>query len=1218
MSQPLSPIDFPLHGSRLIEASAGTGKTWTIATLYLRFVLGHGGDNAFVRPLLPAEILVMTFTRAATRELSDRIRARLIEAAKYFRGEAPKRDDEFLRRLIAAYAPGPDQQNAAYRLMLAAESMDDAAIFTIDAWCQRMLREHAFDSGNLFDEALLADETMLFEDAIRDYWRQHVYPLPEPALAVFLSYWEDLTALEQAMRPLVKRADLLAIEPSETLTVRIERIQDIVHSTLVNCKEGWVKRANSMQAWLTQQISSNSKCFHGTKLNLAKAETWFDALRSWASNDAIERPVLNATAWNRLNKAGIIDAFSKGVFLDVPIEFDSIRDLQIALEALPSVKFAVLQHAACAIVQRMADLKRRSRQFSFTDMQERLKQALEGSHGATLRSRMVHQFPVALIDEFQDTAPVQYGIFNQLYRVADNDPTLGIFLIGDPKQSIYAFRGADIYSYLAARQATAGRHYLLDTNYRSTEQLVAAVNQVFLHAEGGSQHAGYPAGAFGFRCSDDNPLPFEAVAAKGRAERFVQRGVESPALTFWQSTATDLLVDDYRTLFAAKCAEHIVGMLNDATTGFVSDDGLVRLKPADIAVLVRDRNEAAAVRRALQQRKVASVYLSDKDSVISSVEASDVLRWLRAVANPLDERLARAALATTSANLSLATLMQSVSDDLAWEQRVEQLKSLHIIWQRQGVLAMLRQFIHQIDLASRLLAKPGGERSLTNLLHLAELLQGASQQLDGEQALIRWLAEQIDAENSRGDEMVLRLESDANLVKVVTVHKSKGLEYPLVCLPFGVSAKPIERKKRSFLEVVDETGHRIDFAMSNDTLAGADRSRLAEDLRLFYVALTRAHHALWMGVAALPAKAHDKNKLHECALGYLLAGGDEVPFKELGTRLHALKGNCSSIALEEIVKVNDYAPLALHDERPELVDIPKYLGRFERNWSVASFTSVTRSMTLQPSISQPLMEKQLDADEPPSSILPSDAPWHRFPRGPLPGNFLHEQLEWLALEGFDAVNEISFDTRMAGRCERAGWGHRQGDVIAWLRAIATTPLPALGVALCNLANVIPEMEFWFPCDHLATRTLDAFCRDQLLGDLLRPELPERELHGMLKGYADLVFEHEGRYWVLDYKSNALGGDDAAYHLQSLASGMAAHRYEIQGMIYLLALHRLLRNRLGTNYDPERQLGGAMFMFLRGIASPGCGCYVLDAQLTLLDAFVRLFDAVSHKTAGTEA
>ncbi|MES2756725.1 MAG: exodeoxyribonuclease V subunit beta [Pseudomonadota bacterium] len=1201
MSELLKPIDFPLHGSRLIEASAGTGKTWTIAALYVRLVLGHGGDNGFARALMPHEILVMTFTRAATRELSNRVRERLVEAAAFFRAEDPA-NDPYLSPLAASYPGHAERQQAAHRLMMAAETMDEAAIFTIDAWCQRMLREHAFDSGSLFDEELVSDEHALFEDAAHDYWRQNVYPLNSNALSALMGCWQDVGALKQSVRELVRRVHLLGDVPDEALAALIARVERAQREELARLKAGWVERANQMEQWIAGQRAVVPKCFNGSKLRAESLVKWFDALRAWAQDPAQVLPVMTDTAWHRLTPDGITDACSKDFSVAAPECFEHTTALWEALKAIPPLSHALFRHAAASIAQRMAELKKRSRQFGFADMLERLKAALEGDNGEQLRKRIAAQYPVAMVDEFQDTSPDQYAIFNLLYRVGDNDPAHGLFLIGDPKQSIYGFRGADINSYLSARAATEGRHYKLGTNYRSTAAVVEAVNQLFLHAENG-----FAAGAFRFKKGDVNPLPFDAVDAQGRKERLV--GVEGPfqALAVCSSDREDMRADDYLEFFAHHCAEHIVALLNDPQAGFEKEDGFVRLVPADIAILVRNRREAAAVRQALARRKVLSVYLSDKDSVVDSEEAADVLRWLYAVANPLDGGLARAAFATRTAGLSLAALARMSSDELAWEERVEQLKALHVVWQRQGVLAMLRRFVHELNLPSTLLQEAGGERRLTNLLHLAELLQTASSGLDGEQALIRWFAEQVAGIGEGGDERVLRLESDAELVKVVTVHKSKGLEYPLVYLPFAVTARKTDRRNRSFFEFVDKDDQRkLDLGLSEAALEAVDRARIEEDLRLLYVALTRARHFLWLGVAAVAAKKAGENKLHESALGYLLGGGAQIAAADMHGHWQTLRGESSAIDLKPLAAPEGVTLLAREEVLKSLKDAAVFSGTFERNWSVGSFTSLTRQTGKAPMHAQ---EETLLEEEPKQApARTDDAPWHRFPRGSVPGNFLHEQLEWMGQEGFSSVLDPHFDTRLGARCERAGWGNRKEDAIAWLREIATTTLPHLDAPLAELDGVLPEMEFWFPSQHLKSARLDQLCADRMLGGVARPVLPERQLHGMLKGFADLVFEHEGRYWVLDYKSNSLGAGDAAYSRAAMAAAMAAHRYDIQGAIYMLALHRLLRSRLGDDYDPALQLGGAIFMFLRGISNQATrGCYLLEPDLDLLDGLERLLD-----------
>jgi len=1092
--------------------------------------------------------------------------------------------------------------------VMAAETMDEAAIFTIDAWCQRMLREHAFDSGSLFDEELISDEHALFDDAAHDYWRQNVYPLDAAALGALLGCWNDVDALKRNVRELVRRAATLAEAPDETLAGLIERVAREQASKLAALKQGWHERTGLMEQWIAAQRAIAPKCFNGNKLRPDSLSKWFDALRAWAQDPALHLPAMNDTAWHRLTPDGITDALSKGFSLDIPACFNCTTDLWDALKAIDPVAHALHRHAARSIARRMAELKKRSRQFGFADMLERLKSALEGSNGEALRQRITDQFPIAMVDEFQDTSPDQYRIFNLLYRVQENDPAHGLFLIGDPKQSIYGFRGADIYSYLDARRATEGRHYQLGTNYRSTAALVEAVNRLFLHAEGHAEHAGFAAGAFRFRRQGVNPLPFEPVAAQGKSDHLV--GVAGPyqALAICSSAREDMRADDYRDFFAHHAAEHIVCLLNDPAAGFSDQGAFRRLVPADIAILVRDRREAAAIRRALEQRQVASVYLSDKDSVLESDEAFDVLRWLHAVANPLDGALARAAFATRTAGLTLAELAHFSSDELAWEERIEQLKALHVVWQRQGVLAMLRRFIHELELPSALLLQAGGERRLTNLLHLAELLQSASGQLDGEQALIRWFAEQALGQGEGGDERVLRLESDADLVKVVTVHKSKGLEYPLVYLPFAVTARKTDRKNRSFFEFVGPDGvRRIDLSLTDEALDAVERSRIEEDLRLLYVALTRARHFLWLGVAAVAARKTGENKLHESALGYLLTGGSPIAPADMDAHWQRLRGSVDSIDLQWLDAAEGVTMLARHEARTVLIDAARFSGSFERNWSVGSFTSLTRQTSAAPMRAQE--QTLLEEETAPAVRRLDDAPWHRFPRGSVPGNFLHEQLEWMGQEGFAVADDPAFGQRLGQRCERSGWGHRQDDAIAWLRTVALTRLPPLGVSLSEIVEVLPEMEFWFPSEHLATGRLDALCAQRLLGGIAHPALPERELHGMLKGFADLVFEHDGRYWVLDYKSNALGAGDAAYTTGAMAGAMAAHRYDIQGAIYLLALHRLLKSRLGTAYQPASQLGGAVFLFLRGIANPAThGCYLIEPDLALLDSLDALLAA----------
>jgi exodeoxyribonuclease V beta subunit len=1203
MSEKLNPLTFPLHGSRLIEASAGTGKTWTIAALYVRLVLGHGGEQAFRRPLHPSEILVMTFTRAATRELCDRIRQRLVEAAHCFRSGEQEGCDPFLASMLDAYSNTQDRLRAAHMLTQAAEAMDDAAIFTIDAWCQRMLREHAFDSGCLFDEELVASEDRLLADAMRDYWRHHVYALEEEGLLSLRECWPDLASLEARIRELVPRAAMLDPVPEAPLDQLIREDRERLTTELAPLKSQWRARALRMRHWLEEQRKDAPKRFSGVKLKPATVDKWFDALLVWTEEACTIWPDSTFDkGWERLTPEGLLDACNKGYTVDVPADFAALTELRKQLHGVAPLDHLLWRHAAIKVAERVAELKRHTRQFGFADMLVRLKDALEGGNGAMLRQVILAQFPVALVDEFQDTSPDQYRILDLLYHVADTPADCGLFLIGDPKQAIYGFRGADIYSYLAARRATEGRHYLLDTNYRSCAALVDGVNYLFLHAEGdGKEGSGHAKGAFGFGRGEDNPLPFHAVGAGKRGERFVCEQGEALAITLWchadEATTTQ---SQYRDCFAVRCAEAVVRLLNDRSAGFINDDEFSRLQAADIAILVRGRSEAEAIRIALRKREVASVYLSDKDSVFHTQQAADVLRWLHAVASPLDTRLARAAFATATAGLALSELAMLASDDLAWEARVEQLKEWRQVWQRQGVLAMLRRMLHALELPARLLNETGGERVLTDLLHLAELLQGASQQLDGEQALIRWLAEQIENDRDSSEERILRLESDAGLVKVITIHKSKGLEYPLVFIPFGVTARGAG-KDRGFYEGTNAEGRKvIRFTYTDEIAHRQNEERLREDLRLFYVAMTRARHSVWLGITSL------KDKIDQSAFGYLLAGGETVTQAGLRERLQRAYGGCDAIRIEDTANETTVTLLARDEKQRPLREVPAYDAKFERDWAVGSYTGLTRTLAHAPAPSLPLEEKLFDDDAGSVQARAQDVAWHRFPRGARPGQFLHEQLEWMASDGFGCIHDPDFDRQLAMRCERAGWGHREQDVIEWMRLATSTRLPLLDAALCEVDKVMPEMEFWLPATGLDTGALDEACRSLLPPAVACAELSAKQLRGMLRGFMDLVVQHRGRYWVLDYKSNALGTGDGDYHEAALAQAMGGHRYDVQASLYLLALHRLLKARLGGRYDPSQQLGGAIFYFLRGVANEATrGCCHLRPDLSLLNRLDRL-------------
>ena len=1450
----VEPLHFPLWGSRLIEASAGTGKTYTIAALYLRLVLGHGERGtagldaayppeadmgflegakpsekatAFREALTPPKILVVTFTEAATLELRDRIRARLAEAAAFFRasaeaveagagldvmvpGSVPDQDlvggqpapdiasagddlavlpkaDPFLQGLRDAY-PASQWSERAHTLQLAAEWMDESAISTIHGWCNRMLREHAFDSRGLFNQTLSTDTSELLAEACRDYWRNFCQGLPLEAARVLQGWWDDPDALQKEVQSLLSDLDALSGEgrsPAEAIgEAQAQRVQQL-QALKAPWREGWIDELGAMlDAGREKPAASrkgkgcaapvsdapNGRAFptgwlNGSKLRTNSQIQWLQLLRDWA--DDVERDNLGLTdaALKRLTPDGLRDAFGKDVDAQDPAlvamlehpALAAIAALPGKLAALPDGRQAMLLHAARWIEARYRRARDQRSEMSFDDLLRQLAQALASGGGERLAERIRTQFPVAMIDEFQDTDPVQYSIFDRVYRVEKNCPEQALILIGDPKQAIYAFRGADIHTYLRAREATRGRHYTLDTNFRSSKAMVGAVNHVFEVAEQ------RPGGAFRFGAvSDDGDgagaaasLPFLAVKAQGRKEIWQDTkypGGAAPALVAWtmpedagnrlNAKTGHVSKGAYTAHYAEVTAREIARLLQAGAEGLAGFARPVRpdeqpvhagegdsrrisgVRPADIAVLVNSGREADAVRKALRAQGIRSVYLSEDESVYASPVVPALLRWLQAAAEPASGRLLRAALGTALCGLDALQLARLVHDELHWEERVAQFQRYREIWRSQGVLPMVRHMLQDFGVAPRLLAQ-GGERQLTDLLHLSELLQQASTRLEGEHALVRYLQEQQDAPEGEREARRQRLESDDARVRVVTVHKSKGLEYPLVFLPFFCAARPVEAKD-ALLRWHDADGRlRLVPGRSADDeiVAAADAERLGEDLRKLYVALTRARHATWVGLGAL-------ENLNRSAAGHLLGLSDESgDGHRLFAALQEQVGQWREGIAPGVVVVEEASLPAEGQDDEGMTQValwrssqcasrrdtawktpPMLPGQPWPRWWIASYSAlevedVATSLSLSDSPSERGAQEAVAAHgnaarvtpatsegwEPGRNVDESDAPYgdsaltdtwaeqraadavwqrhlvqaaeasalvvdseqgagvpggsvHDFVRGPQAGTFLHGLLEWAGRQGFAvlAKDPARLAEQVRWRLQRMpDWQPWQSLLTDWLVRLLTQPLPlnaggrdriqgnveealvgagpvpsdgSSSFTLAGLRQYQVEMSFMLAVQDIDLPALDAWVRQHTFNGAARPPLLPGQLNGMLKGFIDLVFEHEGRFHVLDYKSNWLGASDEAYRGETMQAAVLAHRYELQYLFYLLALHRLLKVRL-PDYDYDRHVGGALYLFLRGSGAPSRGVFAARPPRVVIEALDAAFSG--QRTLGAD-
>jgi len=1176
-AESLDPLRLLLQGERLIEASAGTGKTFTIAALYLRLLLGLGGNAAFGRPLSVEQLLVVTFTEAATAELRGRIRANIHELRIACLRQTT--DNPLYARLLEEIA---DKQQAAQWLLLAERQMDEAAVFTIHGFCQRMLSLNAFESGMLFEQQLIEDESELRHRACADFWRRHCYPLPRDIAEAVHDLWKGPEELLRAIeRYLQGEAPAIKSPPpaDETLAARHEKIISLIAAL----KQKWCESVADIDAILENSGIDRRKFNRG---NQAK---WIEKISAWAQEETRSYQLPDA-----------LEKFSQS-FLVERTKADGIvpeHPLFVAIETLLAQPLTLndlmITRAMAEIRETVAREKRRRGELGFDDMLSRLDAALGSENGDALAAAIRARFPVAMIDEFQDTDPQQYRIFRRIWR---RQPETALLLIGDPKQAIYAFRGADIFTYMKARGEVEA-HYTLDTNWRSAPGMVASVNTLFERMEA----------AFMFKDISFSPVK---SAEKNSALRFEYRGDVQPAMNFWLMDGEGCGVSDYQNVMAQQCAAQIRDWLSAGAQGEAllwKGHTAKAVSASDITVLVRSRQEASLVRDALTLLAIPSVYLSNRDSVFETLEAQEMLWLLQAVLTPERESTLRSALASSMLGLNARDIDALNNDESAWDAVVEEFAHYRERWQKRGVMAMLRELMAQRHVAENMLATAGGERRLTDILHISELLQEAGSQLESEHALVRWLSQHIADPNSNAASQQMRLESDKHLVKIVTIHKSKGLEYPLVCLPFIANYRAQDQAfyhDRVSFEPV------LDLSKADSSIELAEAERLAEDLRLLYVALTRSVWHCSLGVAPLFRRRGEKageSDFHQSALGRLIQRGEPKDAAGLRQCLDAL---CDENIALQIPGQPDLSRWQMPEPSVPDLGARQITRALVDDWRVTSYSGLQQHGQ---NIAQDLMPKlDVDASGVGDVVAEPELTPHQFPRGASPGTFLHSLFETL-----DFTQPVSPEWVLE-MLQKGGYDAQWQPVLtAWITAILEAPLNDSGISLSQLTakEKQVEMEFYLPiAGPLTANALDAIIREHDPLSKNSPALNFRQVSGMLKGFIDLVFRHEGRYYLLDYKSNWLGENSEAYTRQAMAAAMQSHRYDLQYQLYTLALHRYLRHRI-ADYNYEDHFGGVIYLFLRGVDArdPQSGIFTTRPDPLLIDKMDRLFAASMEEVA----
>ena len=819
-----------------------------------------------------------------------------------------------------------------------------------------------------------------------------------------------------------------------------------------------------------------------------------------------------------------------------------------------------------------AELRRRKtdrRVQSFDDMLTRLDEALRGVGGRELQKSLLERFSVALVDEFQDTDPVQYSIFSQIYSGSDAP----VFFIGDPKQAIYGFRGADVFTYLEAAKV-ANRRYTLGQNWRSEAKMVDGVSAIFGRREDSFVIEG---------------IDLAPVTASGKAdeEALTIDARRDHPLHFWIASAGD------RARVGKVVASEIASLLASETK-----IGPRKIEPRDIAVLVNNNAQPVGIQRALSDYRIPSVVYSAA-SVLKSGEASELLQVLLAVAQPTHEKIVRAALATEIFGFNASALENLSCDESEREATLNRFADYHLLWRNQGFVQMMRALFIAEKVRSRLLFWRDGERRLTNVLHLVELLHAVCVEsrlgIDG---LIKWLARQNWPGSEVRDEHELRLESDEDAVRIVTIHKSKGLEYGVTFSPF-VRKEPWSRAKE-FLKFHEDDKLVLDLEELPEHKKIRNREELAEMVRQLYVGLTRAKHRsylIWQ----------ESSRKSKSALAWLFSGETSADaFLEkkgesnTSSRLQAAFVGSDAIAIEDLREGGErvFAPAAAR--RTSLA--PRVFDQeIDRSWRISSFSSLISGRTEEPDTPDyDRLEPGLEIAEEP--ILSTQG-IHAFPGGMRAGTCLHLILEELDFADFSQLRPLV--VRKLSDFHFENFDEVVSDTLEQMLRVA---LGEEGFTLSQIsrASRLSELEFTFPITALTTTRLRKVFQVEEL-PLAIDRLQFAPANGFMKGFIDLVFEQEGRFYFVDWKSNWLGPDSGWYARENIAREMARNFYNLQLSIYAVALHRYLQRRL-RGYEYEKNFGGAFYIFLRGIdpKKPDTGIFFTRPQCTFVEQLDQIF------------
>lgn len=1156
--KPLQVFEVPLKGINLVESSAGTGKTYNIAGIYVRAVAEYG--------LMPQQIVVVTFTKAATQELRERIGAKLKEAYDILATNGSS-SDHFLNQFKAKYQHDTD---ALQYLEKAIKNFDLAQISTIHGFCQQALQEYIFESNNRFDIDYSGNTDDLITDMIDDLWR---------------TYMKD-DASDSMKKSIMQRFLLDVVKTPDALkNTLIEKTGKPYLKYALEYSEGRLNELSEQWEMLEKDV--------------------IDAIDFEALDKFLASPNLNKSTYNASRKLKIVGMLTewktKGEITLKPLSKDDCKNIElvstdgVALKSGNSIPELPMLNAMDDLVrfyeesisflcehlliklsiefeENLAKKKEDVGIGSFDDILIGMMQAVKRK---PMRDKLREAYPLALVDEFQDTDPIQLEIFKEIYS---GFPEGGLFMIGDPKQSIYRFRGADIESYLSIRKSDDVTIYQLGENFRSSHSLVEAINELFDAGEDESMPGN---------------IPFYRSLAHKKDDEFILPDSFLPSPIQFLKTTPELDLVSNKEVGQAYAIQNLTSEIARLLKSGAEHEakivsgGIERgIQPRDICVLVQSHADAEKVKRALLNVGVKSV-TNSKQNVFSSKESEFITEFVTLLKQPGYLPYLRTFLFSNFMGWPLSRINEMEQDEQVLSEFIQTIEALKNRYEQFGFASAFQAFLnlkiayighekHTVE--ERILSLDQNERRYTNLIHLSELIsQNERKQKMGPEGLIKWL---LKRKENHDEEYQIRLESDDNLVQIVTIHSSKGLEFPIVFCPFLWHHLPYKNKTNPFVYHANETDFLVDFSGITQDQAKplVFAEEIAEKIRLAYVALTRAKYRCYI---QLMPYSNSKTDSTSGALSYILSNQeDKKAFKSgdrLDATLHLSRAQILSEQFPELFHVTEVQPLdgmLKFNQTKEQLDDAKQISRTdlqEPSWFVTSYSGLKKQRV------ESIKEHHDDRapeDSPETKEESINYDIFHFPKGARSGVLMHALFEDIDFPDFHQKAPAMIDDLLV----KEGIDPQfSGALFGMMEQTLSKKLPHSDALLLEkgASACMKEMEFYFPLKKADIEAITAII------DGGRPTSTSN-INAFMTGFIDLLFEHKGAYYILDYKSDFLGKHSIDYTPEKLREAISKSGYHYQYHIYSVAVFRALKRLLGETFDYNTHFGGCYYVYLRGI------------------------------------